>query len=279
MTQNEDQYSKILNIFDDFKLDDILVRRYACKPLWDYFQKIILEVGVDFCDLDSNSLKISHLKTRWENIKYCLEYVDDPKIWDNTINEMHNIRSKVEHNDEYYPKKDRLLELRTRAPEFKDWIIRTTGEYYKQSNDFTLKEGYYHLSNRYIDIAKSIIHEYGSDPPHTAKLDYLNEPDKYSQIPELMETLKARLKKIAKLEDIERLDLENLIKIVEIVSDFNGKEYVLLSFSVCPKCGGKIEDTDQYFGETEYDPEPDGLVYRVGCEKCDYELHSEIIYI
>jgi hypothetical protein len=36
---------------------------------------------------------------------------------------------------------------------------------------------------------------------------------------------------------------------VEIgVIPFNGKEYVLLSFSVCPKCGGKIEDTDQYFG-------------------------------
>jgi len=279
MTQNEDQYSKRLDIFDNFELDDILVRRYACKPLWDYFQKIILEVGVDLCDLHPNSLKISHLKTRWENIKYCLEYVGDPEIWDETINEMNKIRSKVEHDDEYDPKKERLLVLRTKAPEFKEWIIRNAQEYYKQSNDFTLKESYYHLSKRYIDIAKFIIYEYGSDSPHTAKLDYLNDPDKYSQIPDLIETIQTRLKKIAKLEDIERLDLENLIKIVEIISDFKGKEHVLLSFSVCPKCGGKIKDTNQYFGGTEYDPEPDGLVYRVGCEKCDYEIHSEVINI
>jgi len=279
MTQNEDQYSKILNIFDDFKLDDILVRRYACKPLWDFFQKIILEVGVDLCDLDRNSLKISHLKTRWENIKYSLVYVEEPKIWDETINEMHNIRSKVEHNDEYSPEKERLLVLRDKAPAFKEWIIRTAKDYYRLSNNFTLKEGYDHLSNRYIDIARFIIHEYGSNPPHTAKLDYPYEADKYSQISELMETLKARSKKIVDLEDIERLDLENLIKLVDIISDFKGKESVLLSFSVCPKCGGKIETTNKYYGETEYDPEPDGLIYRVGCDECDYEQHSEVIYL
>lgn len=279
MTQNDDQYSKLLNIFDDFELDDNLVRRYAYKPLWDFYQKIILEVGVTLCDLDQNSLKISHLKTRWENIKYSLEYVKDPKIWNETINEMNTIRSKVEHNDGYYPKKERLLVLRDKAPEFKTWIIKTAQEYYKQSNDFTVKEVYRHLSYHHINIAEFIIYEYGSESPYIAKLDYPNKPDKYSQIPELIKTLKIRVEKIADLEDIERLDLINLSKLIELVSYIKGKEYVLLSFSLCPKCGGKIEDTNQSFGETEYDPEPDGLIYRIGCEKCDYEIHSETIYI
>lgn len=127
--------------------------------------------------------------------------------------------------------------------------------------------------------AEWIIQEYGEKPPYAAKPDYSAELEEYpyQQLSELVQALQERLKNIAKLEDIERTDLEKLIQVVKLVSHFRGKEGVLLRYSVCPKCGGKIKETQRYFGGTCDDPEPDGLHYRVGCEKCDYELNSETI--
>lgn len=72
-------------------------------------------------------------------------------------------------------------------------------------------------------------------------------------------------------------NLEKLIQIAKIISDFKGKEEILLRYSICPKCGGKVRETQRRFGGTEDDPMPDGVYLRVGCEKCDYELHSETI--
>ncbi|OGM10732.1 hypothetical protein A2Z22_00750 [Candidatus Woesebacteria bacterium RBG_16_34_12] len=83
-----------------------------------------------------------------------------------------------------------------------------------------------------------------------------------------------RLKKIEKLDDIERTDLEKLIQLVKIVYNFKGKEEILLKYSVCPKCGDKIKETQQYIGGSAED-EPAGVYYRVGCQKCDYLIHDE----
>lgn len=44
----------------------------------------------------------------------------------------------------------------------------------------------------------------------------------------------------------------------------------------CPKCGGKIEDTQQtlYTGHGE-DAEPSAIHHRVGCSECDYVIHED----
>ena len=281
--KKDDHHSRLLELFDNLGLKDIYERRVAYKPLYEYFQKLILEIGVRLCGLNQNSLRIAHLKTRWENIKYCLGYIEDPRVWEDLINKVNNIRQKVEHNDYYDPKQNELIEIRNKAPKFKEWIIRVAKEYYKKwkSKDFTFKEAFYHLSNRYIEEAEWILQEYGKNPPYAATSDYALDLEEYSypQLSELTVVLKKRLKKVAKLEDIERSDLEILIQIVKIISHFKGKEEILLRYSICPKCGGKIKETQRYLGGTYDDPEPDRIYYRVGCEKCDYVLHSEIIDI
>lgn len=282
MTEKENnEYTKILKTFDILKLDNIHKRRTAYKPLYDYFQRIVMKVGVALCNLDQNSLITSPLKARWKNIEYCLSYIEDPKIWDDLINEMYKIRNKVEHDDYYDPKLERLTEIRKKAPEFKDWIIRVAKEYHKKSSKFTFRKSFYQLSNRYINEAEGIIQEYGENTPYTVKLDHSTELEEhpYQQLFELPRVLRKRLKNITKLEDIKRSDLEKLVQIVEILSYLKGKEEILLRYSVCPKCGGEIKETQEYFGGTPDDPEPDGAHYRVGCKKCDYELHSETIYI
>jgi len=276
-----DKYSRFLQIFDSLKLNDTSGRRTAYKPLYEYFQKLVLEVGVTLCNLDQNSLKISHLKTRWENVKSCLSYIEDPKEWDALINEINNIRQKVEHNDYYDPNSERLLEVRRKAPEFKDSVIRVAKEYYKKSKNFTFKEAFFHLSNLYIIEAEGLLEEYGIEPPYVVKTDYSLELEKYpyQQLSEIVKKLRERLGSIAKLEDVERSDLEELIQIVKIISHLRGKEEILLRYSVCPRCGGKIKETQKYVGGTPDDPEPTAVYCRVGCEKCDYELHSETINI
>jgi len=280
MTEKKDDYSRLLEIFDDLELSDIHSRRLAYKPLYDFFNKLILEVGVGLCNLDENSLQTTHLQVRWKNIKYCLKFIEDPIIWDNTINTIHNIRSKVEHTDKSGPKKEQLLELRNKAPEFKIWIIKTAREYYKKSNNFTFMQGFNHLSNSFIGDAKVILHEYGEDPPYAATFDYSMEFKQYpyNKIIELNLIIEERLNKILKLEDFDRSDLENLIKLVEIISHFKGKEEVLLDNSICPKCGGKIETTNNYFGGSESDPEPNGVYWRIGCNKCDYIIEDDTEY-
>jgi len=274
-----DRYSKILETFDSQKLESMYERRTACKPLYDYFQTLILEVGVKLCGLDQNTLKQTHLKARWAIVQYCLSYIDNTKDWEDMIREMSKIREKIEHNDEYDPMADRLREIRKRAPEFKDWIVRVAREYYKKSKDFTFKEAFYHLSDRYIAEAEWMLREYGEKTPYVAKPEYSKELEEYpyQQLSELVKTLGDRLKDIASLGPIERTDLEKLVQLVKIISHLKGKEEILLRNSVCPKCGGAIKETQAYIGGTYDDQEPSAVHYRIGCEKCDYELDSETI--
>ncbi len=52
MTSKEnDEYSRLLEIFDKQDLDDIHGRRTAYKPLYDYFQKLTVHIGIEFCGL------------------------------------------------------------------------------------------------------------------------------------------------------------------------------------------------------------------------------------
>jgi ribosomal protein S27AE len=90
----------------------------------------------------------------------------------------------------------------------------------------------------------------------------------------LTEILKQKLATASTAEDLDRADLDNLINLVKIISKIRGREEILLRQSICPKCGGKIVETQKGFGhpDTSF-----GMTYRVGCEKCDYTLHKETI--
>ena len=282
MTEKKgDYFSKLIESFDGLELSNIHERRMSCKPLYDYFQKLTLEVGVRLCGLDRNVLKTCHLKTRWEHIQNCLGYVEDPKPWDILVNETSNIRQKVEHDDYYDPNQQRLKEIRKKAPEFKDWIIRVGRKYYKRSKHFTFKQAFRQQSDRYMIEADWILNQYGEALPFVAKTDYSLELEEYpyQQLKELTKKVRERLNSIEELEDIKRSDLENLIQIVKTVSHLRGKEEVLLRYSICPKCGARIRETERYLGGTPDDPTPTAIYYRVGCEKCDYELNSETIDI
>ena len=129
--------------------------------------------------------------------------------------------------------------------------------------------------------ASGIIQHYGEKTPHVAKSDYsiFTGRESYAELKELVKVSEKWLNRGLETEELQHSDLNNLISLIGIISRIKGKEEALLRYLVCFKCGGKIVETQEEFGGSEYDPEPDGFVCRVSCEKCDYELNRETIYI
>lgn len=271
MTENkvEKFLQRHLELFDELPKDDVVSRRTTLKPLFDYYMQLMFEIGTNLCGIDERSLSVGHLKTRWENLKVCLKYVCEPDEWDKTINELNKIRSKVEHNDSYDPNPNRLNEIRDKAQEFCMWIHKVGKEYYKESKNFTLAETLNVNINRNLMLAERVLTGYmGNDFLDISETAWCDELD------ELFKKLKSRQKSIKVTEDVEHSDIGDLIRLAEINSYFDGREYVLLGRYVCPKCGGKIINAENEVAGPPGEPPPYVKV-RVGCENCDYVLVDE----
>ena len=284
MPEKLDEFAELLKTFDDVKLENNHKRRMAVKPLYDYFQKLTLLFGADICGLNKNSLNSQHLRYRWESIRSCISFeeIEISDKWNALIKNISEIRNKVEHNDEFDPPQKKLIQIREKAPEFAKWLIDVADVYMKKTTRYSFKRAFHRLLHAYVFDARRIIMEYGEKAPHIANIGYLLKQDglEYRDLPDLLKALETKLNQFGELKDIERSDLENLIKTVRISSILQAREELLVKDSVCPKCGGKIVESEKYVGGgTEYQPEPDGVVYRVGCEKCDYEIYDEFFSI
>lgn len=269
------QYQDLIDAFDTQSLDNIASRRMAHKPLYDYFQRLLRDAGVKKCGLDDNAIKNTHLPVRWVHVRSCLECVDNPKKWDELINSIQKIRSKIEHNDYYDPKESSLNKIREKIPEFTEWIIHVSEDYFKKSNNFTLKESFCYNLNLNINKAEMILEEYCNDSSEEHPIDF---NDYCSDLCKLMRVSKERLKEISNIEDIQRSDLENLIQMGKIISRFDTQEDVLIELGMCPKCGGKIKTTQNYLSGSAVDSEPYGAYYSVGCKDCSFLIHDEVIH-
>ncbi len=124
MAIDPDEYlAGALAVFDSLDLENKYARRTAVKPLYDYYQVLVLEAAVRLCGLNKTAMEREHLATRWIKIKTALELVDNPKIWDEHINHMSNARDSVEHNDGRFPPAESLKDMRKKAPEFANWLL------------------------------------------------------------------------------------------------------------------------------------------------------------
>ena len=281
MTNRFEEYlSRMLQTFDSIDLDVDYQRRVAVKPLYDYFQTLILEVAVRFCGQNRNSLKNCHLKTRWEIVKSSLRIIEDPTKWDNLVESIHNIRSKVEHNDYKIPKKEALLQIRQLAPSFKDWILRVGKQYHRESSGFSFIQKFLLTSDWYIKETDRMLDIYGEKPPYLIEGDvFMEEEHSYERMKSLKDYLESRIQEIDGINDLVSDDFDNLIDLIRIIEHLNAKEDVLLKYSICPKCGGRIIETERAVGGSLDDPMPSAIIYRGGCERCDYEVHSETIQL
>jgi len=280
MTKTFEEYlAGFLDAFDSIDMASEFKRRMAVKPLYDYFQILILEIAVQLCGQNQNSIRPCHLKTRWDMIKNCVKLIEDPTKWDELIYELYNIRSSVEHNDYDIPNETALLRVRKQASEFKDWMLRVGKQYCEESKGFSFIQKYSVLSRWYIGEADWMLHLYGEKVPYSVESDYVpsEEEHPYVRLKSLRDNLDTRIREIDNIDDLKQGDLDNLVDLLKEIERLDAKEDVFLQFNRCPKCGGKIVNTERGVGGSPEDPMPYAVVYRVGCENCDYELNSETI--
>lgn len=271
----------ILDTFDSFDLGNEYQRRTAVKPLHDYFQILIIEVAVHLCGQSRNSLKNCHLKARWNMTKSCLGQVENPTRWDELIYALHNIRSSTEHTDYKVPSKTALQHIREQVPEFKDWILRIGKLYYKRSKGFSFIQKFSILAEWYIRQADWMIHLFGDKTPYCLEREIVlpGEEHPYKRVRSLRDALESRNREIDSIDDLKQDDLDKLVELVKIIERLDARESVLLQQNVCPKCGSKIVTTQRQVGGSSEDSTPYAVIYRIGCENCDYLVDSETIEV
>ncbi len=269
-----------LLLFDGFDLKDKVARRAAVWPLYDFYQILILEVCVSLCELYRSPLEKVSLQPRWKEFKKNLEdVIEIPQKYNDRIKSLHKIRHETVHNDYYTPPKDALLKPRKMAPEFMEWIIKAGRMYHdKHIANKTFTQRFLQLSKSYINRTDWILSIYGEKLPFSAKVD-MQGKNFYHEFKETRNLLETRQGKIHCANDITKGDIDHLIGLVTEVERLDAKEYVYLQYETCPKCGGKIVDTQQAFGGCPDDPIPYAISCRVGCEECDYEVFSDTVEI
>lgn len=272
---DKDQYSPddLLILFDKIISDNPYYRRVAVKPLCDYYKALLLKIAVTYFECDKKLMMNHGLLTRWNFIKIRLQTeVKDCDQWDDIFTKLNEYRNQVEHGDEIFPKKKELKDLRDKIPEFQKWIITNSRQFFKKIKNLSFKDRFYSEYEWIIREADALLHEFGDDPHISFEFD-----SRWNNVSVLKDAMKEKLTQVDKIKEIEYDDLNNLLQLKELISLFRGREDMLLHQSRCPKCGGKITSTNTSFGGTPDDPEPDGIYYRVGCEKCDYYLDSDTI--
>jgi hypothetical protein len=272
------QLDEILASFDAIRLDDEYKRRLAVKPLYDYFQRTLLEVGNQLCGFYRNSLKSCHLKARWIVVKGALEIIEDASRWDKLVRTIHNERMSSEHNDYSSPSKQSLIDVRNQAPEFANWVLDTGQKYHEQSEGFTFVQEFRASSRWYTGQAERIISELGEDSPFCIKEDFnlVGGENSYKRLVALNDAVGSRSLAVRSLDELTKEDLSNLVDLVRIVERVDASENFVLSESKCPRCGGNITGTQKSVGGSE-EEEPYAIFYRIGCDKCDYELDTETV--
>jgi|Deesub1362A_J573_1020465.scaffolds.fasta_scaffold00668_13 ribosomal protein S27AE len=278
-----EKIKKPFKTLEKLDISDQYERRLILKSLYDSLMRAILFICTKYFGWREEVIIPQSLNSRWQWIKNALIVVgteiyseSELEKWDKFIKEINSIRNKVEHNDLYSPPQKNLEKLVHESPNFLKWIIPVSREYFKVSSNFTFKQRFYLEFDYYIRRAEYFLEVFG-ESPYLIKEDFtLNE--EYSHMKKIVENHAEILEKL-KREDVNQNDLETLIKLVELVNRADVAESSCLSKNKCPKCGSKIVESTHYVGSSEDLPEPYAVVYRVGCEKCDYVLHKETFNI
>ncbi len=280
MVDLEEYLRSILESYDKTPKESADERRASAKFLWDYFMKLLLVVGTNHVGYDIESLKIAHLKTRWNQINRPLSTIDQIEKWNQLINKINCIREKIEHDDFFSPDGQDLVDIRQQAPLFKEWILKAGVRYYRSSKGFNFIDYFKRITDFYLSQSEIILSNYGLETPYVAKYVYapIVKDDIYSEIPSLKKIIEKRIKEIHRITDLDHSDLEKLTKFIEVISKINAWEDALLKDSICPACGGHIKETQRYSGGG-YEEPPDTVHIRVGCTNCKYEIMTDTIDI
>jgi len=75
-------------------------------------------------------------------------------------------------------------------------------------------------------------------------------------------------------EPLGEEDVSFIIESTEKKERIDAEKWTLIAQDICPRCGGKIRETETYSPARSDEP-PDTVYYRVGCLNCNFEITSE----
>lgn len=257
-----------LDLFDKADRGSVVARRAAYCFLYDYYQKILLEVGKGLCDVNEKSLHCSTVFKRWEMVRTRLKSVPgiNPDEWNRIVKKLDDIRQTVQHSDYEDASENDLMLIREKAPAFKVSIVQMGQEYNKKIQGLPVIDRFKRMLEVELEAAEIASREFYTD----MEVDF-----PFSFDPDLFNIVRTRLGEIKTIHDLKYTDFEDLSKLTRIGAVYRIKEDCSLRHNECPKCGGKIRETSTPQGGSSEDG-PRSYFYRVGCEKCNYTIHSEV---
>ncbi len=272
----EERMQEILASYDAQDLTNQYQKRMAFYPLHDYFHRHILEIGVRYCGIPNVALKSCSIKVRWEHVKSVLSEIGTiPRKWDQAISTLHNLRNKLVHEDVVPPLRA-LEDIRSNAEEFSEWIIEHAGTYFVQSSGFTFIQRFKKLTRWYVRKGDSILRDYGKTVPDYAIGDLRWKKEFFfMKIKGLRASADIVGKSITNVAEITSSNLDGLISLITEIERLDARESVYLEFKVCPICSSKIISSQHASGGSSPDHVPTEIHYRIGCEKCDFEVMHE----
>lgn len=285
MTKNEDKhpnfYLEGYKMFEN-RLSDENSRNFAYQLLYKWYFHWI-KIAAKFCELPKSAIEYHAINRTWGRVREILESENKTVKfdgWNNIFKNMAHYRDPIAHKLSGDPPSEKeILKWRHSAENFPKFLTNPIRNYRKSLPTVKMANHLAELVEKYIWRADSLLREYGKeDIPFVLHDPYaFDDSFDYSDLPDVIKRLKTKIRKIDNITKYSLNDISDIIKIVEFISIFRGREYTYIEKSVCPKCGGEIQETSSYYGGNEMDPEPTGLTYRVGCNKCDYTLNVETI--
>ncbi|WP_158056539.1 hypothetical protein [Halorussus halophilus] len=132
----------LLALFDNLDLEDSAERRVGVYVLEEYYGKTMADVGRKYLGL-GEEIRDMNLKTQWGKLRVRIESLDQyslPEGYSSLIPQLKAFRDNVAHDYDEIPPESNLKNLRTRAPEWKGWLIEQTQEYHEVERELDARQ-------------------------------------------------------------------------------------------------------------------------------------------
>ncbi|MCL4336105.1 MAG: hypothetical protein M1344_02600 [Candidatus Thermoplasmatota archaeon] len=256
--------------------------RIYIKTLYELYQRTILEALSKALPSSLGSIQSKDLKKRFEELTFLMNIARIEKApiekWRPRIICLHEERNKIEHNDLYVPGLSKFTPLEKMLKELDDFREYLSGFCVEYDSKFLTLD----LNSKIQLVGEALFNDLAIKLERTTL-----EKNSDAAIAKRVFTTDYILMELEQIDDLIKIimwpifqnyeKLSGLIMLVGAIYYLESRETAYISMEICPKCGGKIEDTAKYGGIGE-----DGPSYvhqRVGCNSCEYTLNDETISI
>ena len=274
----EEELKKCLDNYINVKSPDPDDRRQAVWPLHDYYMKVLRLAVLKYFNIDSYAGSSESVIRRWNVIYDCIKAItsDESELieWNGLIRMLHGFENDARHHDDdtRSPPLHRLDEINDNAIAFHNWLLEQGKKYSTYKKRKNISNSDLHLSGvarRLIGHIEYLESELGDNPVIFSIIK-----EQYQEMVSKKRDLERIYQKGMSGIPLDRSESTLVTDLVEIKERVDGEKWTMVAQNKCPKCGGDIVSTHHYSGGA-YDEPPDYVHYRVGCNKCDFEVMSD----